>query len=72
MAAMFSKPKMPDMPDPPPPPKPVRMPAETDPQVQAAMERTRQNAMRRSSRLSTIMTDQTRSTTGSSGQKLGA
>lgn len=51
-------------------PKPVRMPVESDPEVIAAGQRTRENALRRSGRLSTIMTDQTAS--GSSGQKLGA
>jgi hypothetical protein len=65
MASLFSSPKLP------PPPKPVRMPNETDPEVQAAGMRARENALRRSGRLSTIMTDQTRETTGSSGQKLG-
>jgi hypothetical protein len=53
-------------------PKPVRMPFETDPEVQAASQRTRENALRRRGRLSTILTDQTKSTSGSSGQKLGA
>jgi hypothetical protein len=48
------------------------MPTETDPEVRAAGIRARENALRRSGRLSTIMTDQTRETTGSSGQKLGA
>jgi hypothetical protein len=65
MASLFSSPKLP------PPPKPVRMPNETDPEVHAAGMRARENALRRSGRLSTIMTDQTRETTGSSGQKLG-
>lgn len=56
----------------PEPPKPVRMPTQTDPSVAAAAQRTRSNTMRRRGRLSTIMTDQTMGTTGSSGQKLGA
>ena len=53
-------------------PKPIRMPVETDAEVIAAGQRTRANAMRRQGRLSTIMTDQTASTVGSSGAKLGA
>jgi hypothetical protein len=69
MGGMFSKPKTPKAP---PPPKPVRMPVETDPAVQAAAERTRAASMMRQGRLSTILTDQTRGTSGSSGQKLGA
>lgn len=52
--------------------KPVRMPVETDPEVIAAGKRTRENALRRQGRLSTIMTDQVASTVGSSGAKLGA
>lgn len=68
MGGMFSKPKMPKAP---PPPKPVRMPVETDPAVLAAADRTRNAAMQRQGRMSTILTDQTRAT-GSSGQKLGA
>ncbi len=53
-------------------PKPVRMPTETDPNVLAAAQRTREGAMRRMGRQSTIMTDMTKATTGSSGAKLGA
>ncbi len=68
MGGLFS----PDKPKQPPAPKPVRMPVESDPSVRAAAERTRQAAMMRQGRLSTIMTDQTKATTGSSGQKLGA
>jgi hypothetical protein len=66
MASLFSGPKLP------PPPKTVRMPTEMDPEVRAAGLRARESAMRRTGRLSTIMTDQTQETTGSSGQKLGA
>jgi hypothetical protein len=53
-------------------PKPVRMPVQTDPEIEAAAARNRDEIMRRRGRLSTIMTDMTKSTTGSSGQKLGA
>lgn len=63
---LFSSPKMPE------PPKPVRMPTATDPDIQAAAQRTRASALQRKGRLSTILTDQTQSTVGSSGQKLGA
>ena len=55
-----------------PPPKPVRMPTPTDPDVEAAARRSRQDALKRKGRLSTILTDQTSNTVGSSGQKLGA
>lgn len=57
---------------PPPQPKKVRMPTETDPDVLAAAQRTRANALKRKGRLSTILTDQTSSVVGSSGAKLGA
>ena len=67
MGSLFS-PKVPK----PEAPKPVRMPTETDPDVLAAAQRTRDNAMRRMGRQSTILTDMTKATTGSSGQKLGA
>ncbi len=53
-------------------PRTVRMPNQDDPEVLAAAQRTRQAALGRSGRMSTILTDQTKSTTGSSGQKLGA
>lgn len=54
-----------------PPPAPVvRMPVETDPSVLAAGERARAEARRRSGRLSTILSDNLRGLTGSSG-KLG-
>jgi hypothetical protein len=66
MSGLFKSPKLP------PPPKPVRMPTEMDPEIQAAAQRARAGAMRRSGRMSTIMTDATQETTGSSGQKLGA
>lgn len=56
----------------PEPPKPVRMPQQEDPEILAAAQRTRAAAMQRSGRLSTILTDQTKTTTGSSGQRLGA
>lgn len=67
MASIFS-PKIPK----PEAPKPTRMPTETDPSVLAAAQRTRSAALMRKGRLSTILTDQTKATTGSSGQKLGA
>ncbi len=53
-------------------PKPVRMPMQTDSSVRDAAARTRASTMMRQGRLSTILTDQTKATTGSSGQKLGA
>ena len=74
MANMF-KPKVPTPPAPQVTtvtqevPKSVRMPFEQDPEVIAAGKRTREKAMRRSGRQSTILTDQAAS--GSSGQKLG-
>jgi hypothetical protein len=60
------------MPKPPEPPRVVRMPTETDPSIVAAQQRTRAAAMRRAGRMSTILTDNTRETVGSSGQSLGA
>lgn len=66
MAGMFGKSKMP------PPPKAQRMPTEMDPNVQAAAMRARADALNRSGRLSTILTDQTGDVVGSSGEKLGA
>ena len=56
----------------PEPPKPVRMPNYTDPAIEAAAQRTRAAGLARQGRLSTILTDQTKYTTGSSGQYLGA
>jgi len=69
MGGMFSKPKMPKAP---PPPKPVRMPDINDPATLAAAERTKEANIRRMGRQQTILTQQNRETTGSSGQRLGA
>ena len=55
-----------------PEPRVTRMPTETDPSVLAAATRTREAAMKRKGRLSTIMTDNAQETIGSSGMKLGA
>lgn len=55
----------------PPPPKAQRMPVETDPSVQAAAMRNREDAMRRSGRMSTILTDQTGEVAGPARQTLG-
>ena len=55
----------------PPPPKATRMPTPTDPEVQAAAQRTRAAALQRQGRLSTILTDPEGSEPGG-GQKLGA
>jgi hypothetical protein len=68
MANMFKQPAMPKI----EPPKTVRMPTATDPEVIAAATRTRSAALQRQGRQSTIMTDMTRTASGSSGQKLGA
>jgi hypothetical protein len=67
MTNMF-KPKMPAQ-QALPEPRVVRMPTENDPNILAAAQRTREAAMKRRGRLSTIMTD---SDIGSSGSKLGA
>lgn len=64
--------KVPDSPMVTAPPRVVRMPTETDPDILAAQQRTRQAAMRRTGRQSTILTDNTRDTVGSSGRALGA
>lgn len=55
-----------------PTPKKVRMPTMSDDVTRSAAERTRSAALKRRGRQSTIMTDQTKSITGSSGAKLGA
>lgn len=68
MGALFGGPKIKQ----PEAPKPVRMPTQDDPDVLAAAQRTRAAALSRTGRLSTILTDQTKATTGSSGAKLGA
>lgn len=68
MANMFKAPQMPKVAA----PKTVRMPTATDPEVIAAATRTRAAAQQRQGRLSTILTDSTRSSAGSSGQSLGA
>jgi hypothetical protein len=52
----------------PPPPKVVRMPVEGDATVLAAQERARQEARRRSGRLSTILSDSLQSASGSTGR----
>jgi hypothetical protein len=60
LGKMFA-PKAPKMPD---PPAPTRMPTIADPDVQAAGLRTREAALKRKGRLSTILTDQTSATVG--------
>lgn len=59
-------------PEPIPVPKPVRMPTRRDPSIENAAKKTRMAALRRRGRLSTILTDQTKQTVGSSGTDLGA
>jgi len=59
MSGIFGK--QPDMPA---PPKPVRMPTETDPEVLQAGFRARETALRRTGRLSTLLTDNTRDVSG--------
>ena len=70
------KPKMPAMQAGPtiemPEPSRTRIPRETDPDMMGAASLSRRKAMRRRGRLSTIMTDMTRETVGSSGQRLGS
>ena len=70
MGGMFDKPNVMPM-VPPEKPRPIRMPNEMDPSIIAAGERTREAAMRRKGRLSTLLTDNTQQTVGSSGQSLG-
>jgi hypothetical protein len=53
-------------------PRATRMPSETDPAMLEAAQRTRSAALQRRGRLSTIMTDSSRDTVGSSGRSLGA
>jgi hypothetical protein len=52
----------------PEPPKVVRMPVPSDATVLAARERARLAALRRSGRLSTILSDSLQSATGSTGR----
>jgi len=61
-------------PKPPKLPPPVRKPVETDPELEKAGLRAREDARRRSGRLSTLLTDQTRVSGGSlgSGRAAGA
>lgn len=69
----------PAMPAPPPLPAPTepeqpeykRLTLPTDPDVLAAAQRTRQAALARKGRLSTILTDQTRGVGGYGSDKLG-
>lgn len=72
MGGLFSGPNV--TPTPLPKPKPVRMPTETDPALLEAAKRTREAALRRTGRQSTILTENLAGTTGigSSGVKLGA
>lgn len=66
MAGLFGgKSKMP------PPPRAQRMPTEADPSIQAAAMRQRESALRRSGRLSTVLTDQTQDVVGAGGETLG-
>lgn len=55
-----------------PKPRVVRMPTETDPSILEASKRLRENALKRTGRMSTILTDQLNRTVGSSGSSLGA
>jgi outer membrane receptor protein involved in Fe transport len=50
----------------------VRLPTQNDPAAVAAAQRTQQTAAATGRGLSTILTDQVKQLTGSSGQKLGA
>lgn len=68
MGGLFGKPKAPPVQH----GKTVRMATEQDPEILAATQRTKLDALRRAGRQSTILTDALRTTTGSSGQKLGA
>ena len=69
MAGLFSRPQQQPLPE----PKPVRMPSITDPDILAAAQRTRKAAMKRTGRLSTILTENTAGRViGSSGRSLGA
>lgn len=54
-----------------PKPTPVRMPVADDPALLEAAQRRRESMMRRAGRMSTILSDNLREVTGSSGTKLG-
>ena len=62
MAGLFRSPR--------PQPKPVRLPVQDNVALEAARDRARLAARRRTGRLSTVLTDSLRSLTGSLG-KLG-
>lgn len=66
MTSMFKPPAPPTLPTPTAPEasRYKRMPVETDPDILAAGMRTRAEALRRTGRLSTILTDSTRSAAG--------
>jgi hypothetical protein len=70
MGGMFSKPKVPEV-QAPPEPKVVRMPTVDDPNAEKAASRFRKAAMSRKGRRSSILTDNLREATGSSGSSLG-
>lgn len=68
MSGLFSKPNV--MPaTPAPAARPIRMPNENDPMMMEAAKRTREAAMRRTGRMSTMLTDATQDVGGA--QKLG-
>jgi hypothetical protein len=71
MGSLFKTPKTPDIPAP-AKPKVVRMPVQNDPNIQDAANRTKQSALQRRGRLSTILTQNLQGRAGSSGAKLGA
>lgn len=70
MGSLFSKPKVPEV-KPPPDPKPVRMPTVDDPNAEKAASRFRSAALRRKGRRASILSDNLKEVTGSSGASLG-
>ena len=73
MGGLFSSPKTPTpppAPDPLPKPKPVRLSTATDPDIVDARKKTREAALKRKGRTSTLLTDELLGT--ATGKKLGA
>lgn len=75
MSGLFSSPKIKT----PPPPKPVRMPVESDPEIEAAAQRARAARLAGGGAMGTRLTRQTqgasnleRTIIGSSGSKIGS
>lgn len=70
MGGLFSKPKVPEVVTP-PEPEVVRMPTVEDPNAEKAASRYRAAALKRKGRRASILSDNLKEVTGSSGDNLG-